>query len=352
MAVLAVGAAWGLAGCSGGNAGGPPAGFAVNVVTAEAARETVHESVPLIGTLAANEFVEIQSEVDGRIEDIQFQEGQYVKKGGVLFLIDRAKLAAEVNQGEANFNLSAANLKRSEALVENGTISRQEYDQAVAKYEADKAALEFVRQKLRDATVTAAFSGTMGARLVSPGQVVAKGTVLSALIDAHPMKVEMNVPERYAGRLVTGLPVDITVAPYPGETFSGNVYFVSPQVDPVTRTVLVKAKVPNKDGRLQPGLFASLELRLGEVKNAVTVPESAVTKQGETESVYVVLSDDTVERRTITAGVRLKGKVQIVDGVKAGERVVVEGIQKLRPGAAVTYKVEKSTEAAPAEKTS
>lgn len=326
------------AGCSSG--GGPSGGFAVQVVVEPARQQAIDELIPLVGTLAANESVELKSEVDGKVEKINFTEGQYVRAGKVLFVIEGAKLAAQVGQAEAQFKLSEANLKRSESLVQNQTISRQEYDQAVSKFESDKAALELVRQEFADATVRAPFSGITGARFVSPGQLVAQGTKLSTLIDANPMKVEFTVPERYAGKLKRGLKVGVRVASHPDMDFEGMVYFVSPEIDPQTRTMLVKAKIPNKEGLLSPGFFANLDLRLGVIEDAVVVPEAALMKQAEHVQIYVVNAEKKAELRTVKTGVRLAGVVQITEGVSHGELVISEGNQKVRPGASVSYEYE------------
>jgi len=324
-----------LAGCSAG--GGPAGGFAVRVVVEKARLDTLSETIPLVGTLAANEAIEIKSEVDGKVEAIKFKEGEWVEKDRVLFVIEGAKLAAQVGQAEAKFKLSEANLKRSEALLKDSTISRQGYDQALSRYESDKAELELTRQTLRDATVRAPFSGSVGARRVSPGQVVAKGDKLSTLVDADPLKAEFNVPERYAGQLKRGLGVDVKVSPHPEETFHGEVYFVSPEIDPVTRTALVKARIPNRARKLSPGLFANLDLRLREIENAVVVPESALMKQADQVQLYVVGPENKADLRNVKTGVRMGGRVQIVEGVQAGESVIAEGNQKLGPGVPVVF---------------
>lgn len=333
--LIGASAALGIAGCSGG--GGPGGGFAVQVVVEKAAQDSISETIPLVGTLAANEAIEIKSEVDGKVESIRFREGQRVVKDQILFVIEGTKLAAHVGQAEAEFKFSEANLKRSEALVKNLTISKQEYDQALSRYESDKAELDLMRQSLREATVRAPFNGTVGARVVSPGQVIAKGDKLTTLIDASVVKAEFNVPERYAGQLKKGLTVSAKVAPYPNTHFKGEVYFVSPEIDPNTRTVLVKAKIPNKDGKLSPGLFANVDLRLAEIENAIVVPESALMKQADQVQLYVVGPENKADLRNVKTGVRMEGRVQIVEGVQAGEAVISEGNQKIGPGVPVTY---------------
>lgn len=315
------------------NQGPPP----VRVVVSLAQSETLQEMISAVGTLAANEFVDIESEIDGRIEAIEFDEGQPVKRGQVLARVEESKLRAQAAQAGARLALSEANFARAGSTYEERVISRQEFDQARSQYEADKAAADLTTRLLEDATLRAPFDGIMGARLVSPGQVVQKGVKISSLIDADPIKVEFRVPERHAGALKPGLAVRLTVAAFGDREFSGTTYFVSPAVDPVTRTLLVKARAPNPRRVLQPGMFANLELVAATRPGAVTIPETALMRSGETESVFAVGADSKAALRPVTVGLRLKGKVQILSGIDAGENVVIEGVQKLRPGAAVAF---------------
>jgi len=326
-----------LYGCKGnsGAAGGPPPGMKVSVVAATVQQEPIVESISLVGTLAANELVEIRSEIDGVIEGIAFEEGQNVEKGDVLFKINEEKLSSAVAQADANYRLARANLNRSESLFEARTISSQEYDQARAEYEASRANLSLVRQQLEEATITASFSGVMDERLVSQGQVVGRGDLLSRLISLDPIKVEFNVPEKFLSRVQPGLNAEIRVVAYPDKKFSGEVFFVSPRLDPVTRTALIKARINNEDGLLKPGMFAGLNLNLVVRSDALTISETALMMRGQVTELYVITEEETAELRQVETGVRLPGKIEIVSGVSKGEPVVIEGVQKLNPGAPV-----------------
>lgn len=322
-------------------------GFAVRVVTAVVQKEDLLEKIPVVGTLVANEAVELLTEIGGRIEGIEFIEGQAVTRGQVLFRVDEKKLRAQLRKVEAKFKLSKATHERRKATFDKRVISKQEYEKALAQYEVDKADLEFARLKLEDATIRAPFDGVVGARFVSPRQVVKKGQKLSSLVDSDPIKVEFRIPERYAGNLRRNQQVRLSVATFPGETFFGKTFFVSPAVDPETRTVLVKARIPNKKRRLQPGMFANLDLIIGVRKDAATIPETALMRSGRSESVFVVDAENKAALRPVKIGLRLEGKVQILEGVQAGERVVTEGLQKVRPGASLSF-----NDAKPAEKRS
>jgi membrane fusion protein (multidrug efflux system) len=324
-----------LAGCSNKPTGGPPAGMAVKVRAEKVAVQPLEEKISLVASIAANESIEVKSEVDGRVEQINFQEGQRVEEGQLLIKLDERKLAAAVAEAEANFELAKANRDRSQAMMENKTIAQQEFDQALSTYQMRKAFLELARQQLQDSSIHAPFHGLAGARLVSPGQVISKSTPLTTVVDIDPVKVEFRVPERFLGRLGPGQIIVFHVAAYPGEDFRGEVYFVDPQVDPVTRTVLVKALQENKDQRLKPGMFGNLDLILRVKESALLVPESAVVYQGDKTFVYVVEPDGSARQADVAVGTRLAGRAEIVSGVREGDTVVVEGVQKIRPGAKV-----------------
>ena len=312
-----------------------PGSFAVQVVAVEAKRQPISESLSLVGSLAANEMVEIKSETDGMVEEINFKEGERVEKGHLLFRLDESKFAASVAEADASFKVGQANFERTRELVKEKLVAQQEFDTIAAQFHAAQATLDLRKRQLKDARIYAPFAGIVGARQVSPGQVIARNTTLGWLVDLDTVKAEFNVPERFLSRARLGQIIELTVATYPGEKFQGEVYFISPYVDPVFRTVLVKAYVKNQEQRLRPGMFANLDLTLKVREQAVLVPESAITISSDKASLYTVESGDTAQLKPVTTGLRMGGKVEITDGLNGGELVVVEGTQKLRPGAKV-----------------
>ncbi|MBK8001529.1 MAG: efflux RND transporter periplasmic adaptor subunit [Verrucomicrobia bacterium] len=315
--------------------GAAPPAYAVQAVIAEAKVQAVNETLSLVGSVAANEMVEIKSETDGTLEEVLFTEGQKVKQGDLLIRLDESKFTATVNEAEANFKLTETTYDRNKQLLRDKLISQQEYDQAAAQYQASKASLELKKRLLKDARIYAPFKGMMSSRQVSPGQVIARNTTLTWLIDLDPVKVELNVPERFVSQLKIGQKIEITVAAYPGRTFLGEVFFVAPFVESATRTALVKARIDNPNAELKPGMFANLNLTLKLKEDAIVIPESAVTASGDRNIVYVLDKEDTAQIRPVKIGIRQAGLVEIISGVKPGERVVAEGIQKIRPGAKV-----------------
>ncbi|MCA9395646.1 MAG: efflux RND transporter periplasmic adaptor subunit [Candidatus Omnitrophica bacterium] len=314
--------------------------MAMNVVGYKADVQPIEETISLIGTMAANESVQIRSEIDGVIESINFEEGQPVTGSQVLFQIDQRKLNARLAQAQAELKMADASKKRYEQLEKSKAVSGQEVDQAVATYEINAATVDLYREELEDATVRAPFDGFMGARMVSLGQFVTKGSALTSIVDLDPMKTEFNVPERYLGMVEKGQSVTMKVAAYPDESFTGKVYFISPQIDELTRTALVKALIPNPEGKLKSGMFATLNLIVSIREETVVIPETAILLEGDKTSVYTVNADNQVEIRFVKTGVRLAGKVEITEGVQAGETVVIEGTQKIRPGAKVNPRFE------------
>lgn len=315
--------------------GGAAPVYATQAVIAEAKVQPVNETLSLVGSVAANEMVEIKSETDGTLEEVLFTEGQKVKQGDLLIRLDESKFSASVNEAEANFKLTETTYERNKQLLRDKLISQQEYDQAAAQFQANKASLELKKRLLKDARIYAPFKGTMSSRQVSPGQVIAKNTTLTWLIDLDPVKVEFNVPERFVSQLQVGQKIEISVAAYPGRSFAGEVFFVAPFVESATRTALVKARVENPKAELKPGMFANLNLTLKLKEDAIVIPESSVIASGDRTIVYVVDAEGTAQIRPVKIGIRQAGLVEIVTGLKPGERVVSEGIQKVRPGGKV-----------------
>jgi membrane fusion protein (multidrug efflux system) len=320
-----------------GPAGGgrPGGGSAVQVIAIPVLERPVIESIPLVGSIAANEAIEVRSETDGLISLLPFEEGQRVAKDDLLVALDDSKLAAALQEAEANQKLAEANFARARQLAADKLISGQEYDQTAALFTVNQATVELRRRQLRDTRIHAPFSGTVGTRLVSPGQVISRSTLITSLVDLDSVKVEMNVPERYLSQIRTGQSIRFRVDAHPSDTFTGEVFFIAPQLDPATRTALVKALVPNPDGKLRAGMFAKLDLTVQLRDKALVIPEAALISNGQILSVFIVTPQTNALLRTVEVGIRLSGRAEIVSGLTHGETVIVEGLQKLFPGAPV-----------------
>ncbi|OGX08402.1 MAG: hypothetical protein A2Z88_02215 [Omnitrophica WOR_2 bacterium GWA2_47_8] len=326
-----------LAGC-GKQGGMPHGGFAVSVVAAPVKEERIEEKISLVGTLVANETVEIKNQVAGVIEQIGFEEGQTVKKGQMLFMIDAHKLNATLAQTEANLSMAQTTFDRLSSLISAGAISQQEFDQAKSDLEVNKAKIDLIKAQLAETVLPASFDGVMGERKVSVGQFVEQGTTLSYLISQDPIKAEFRTPERFLGQLKEGQSIQVTVAAYPDDIFDGDVYFIDPQVEEQTRTALIKAKLPNSEGKLRQGMFANLDLLVNVRSKALTIPEEALIPKGDEVYVFAVDSESKAQIKPVKVGIRLAGKAEILEGLSAGENVIVEGYQKVGPGSPVKMK--------------
>jgi membrane fusion protein (multidrug efflux system) len=315
--------------------GGPPPDAKLPVITHIIQPEPFTEQLVAAASLAARESVTLKSEAEGRVVAIEFAEGERVEAGRVMFRLDAEKLEAALREAEAGFALADANRIRAEEMFRANTISAQEYDAAVSAYNARQAAVALLRKQLQDSVIRAPFSGVAGERLVSPGQVVGRLAPLGSLVDLDAIRVEFRVPERFAHAIAPGQTVVFQTPAWPDTAFTGRVYFVSPELDALTRTLLVKAETPNPDGRLKPGMFGIIRLAIREYPDALMVPDIAVIRRGDKAYVYVVNSDRRAELREVRLGERISGRVRVLDGIRAGDEVITEGHQKVDPGTPV-----------------
>jgi membrane fusion protein (multidrug efflux system) len=309
------------------------------VVAVAAKTEAVADKLSLIGTVAADEMVELKSETAGLVESIHFTEGQHMEKDQLLIELDQSKLQSAVVEAEANQALSQSNFKRNRELLDGNLISKQEFDQSKTRFEADTALVDLRKRQLKDTRITAPFSGTVGSREVSPGQVISQNTTLTWLVSLDPVKLEFNVPERFLSVCKTGQTIDVKVAAYPQNKFEGIVFFVAPFVEPQLRTTLVKATLANPEELLKPGMFATLDLTLTIRDKAIVIPEPAIfrTLDDKRAMIYVVDAENQAQLRTVLVGERKSKKVEILEGLAEGEMVIVEGTQKIGPGSPVKF---------------
>ena len=329
--------AFGLIGCGPKKSAlGPGAGgMAVQVVAVEARREPIVETLSLVGSLLANEMVEVKSQIEGMVLSLPFQEGQRVREGDLIAQLDDSELSAAVAEAEANFKLTQITFERNKELHHDKLISQQEYDQSQAAFTAARATVDRRKSELRHTRIFASFAGIVGGRQVSPGQVISKNTTITWVVDLDRLKAEFSVPERFLGQLRLGQKIELAVAAFPADKFVGEVYFIGPQVDPSMRTALIRAYVGNQELKLKPGMFANLDLALRVKDDAVLVPEPALMPIGDRVAVLIVDKEQTAQLRPVKVGMRTAGMAEIVSGINNGELVIVEGTQKARPGGKV-----------------
>jgi membrane fusion protein (multidrug efflux system) len=351
IGALIVGFAWHLAGERAKRApaamGGPPAadkaasgaspggsGPVIGVVATPVRLENLALEVEALGTAKASESIDVTAKVSNMVTAIRFTEGQTVSKGEVLVELDGEQARADLAVANAALTESASQLKRSRELYSTKVLSDQQIEQIEATHTANQARVAAARSRLSDTVIRAPFGGRVGLRRVSVGSLVAPGTVITTLDDTRSIKLDFTVPERVVAAMRAGLEIEATSVAYPGQTFSGRVASVDSRVDPGTRSVIVRAIVPNEQGLLKPGMFMNVRLSRGATDVLVVPEEALVPEQGDV-FVYVV-QDGRASKRKIQAGQRTIGSVQVTDGLQAGEMIVTEGTQKLRDGASVT----------------
>ncbi len=336
-------------GAGGGAPGGPPGGFAIPVEWARAVSGTVQEDVSALGSLKSNESVVVRPEVGGRIVAIGFTEGAKVSKGINLITLDGSVVAAELQQARANLSLAEANFKRNEDLMDKNFVSAKARDETRSQLDAARANVAVIQARFARTVIKAPFAGTIGIRQVSIGDYVKEAQDLVTLEDLSSLKVDFRLPEALLARVKQGQAVELTVDAFPKERFKAQVVAIDPLLDQAGRSLVIRAKLDNSDGRLRPGLFANVRLILDERANALTVPEDALLPQGQEQFVFrakeVKLGTEgpgagkpleaKVENVKVAIGLRRGGQVEILSGLKVGDIVITAGQLKVRPEATV-----------------
>jgi len=312
-----------------GPAKGPGGPVPVEVV--ELRPVPVQESITAIGSLRSNESVVLRPEVSGRIATIGFRDGQPVRRGQLLVGLDATLNEAEVAQARAEFDLATSSLRRTEDLASKNFVSSSAQDQAASNVQVAEARLKLAEARLAKMRIVAPFDGVVGIRNVSIGDYVKDGAELVNVEDIRTLKADVRLPERYFPQLKTGLPVELTADALPGSRYAGAIDAINPRVDASGRSLEVRARLDNADGRLRPGMFARVKVLLGERPNALMVPEEAVVPLGDDFFVYTV-ADGKAKRVRVKLGVRREAQVELLEGARAGEQVVTAGIRVQRDG--------------------
>ncbi len=314
-------------------AAGPARALPVKVAVVRS--DTVTDSLTAVGTLLANESVMIRPEIDGRIEAIHFREGQLVRKGDRLVSLDAAEVEAQLASAVAAASLNRSRLKRSEELFQKKFISAQALDEARENLNQTNAREAEIRARLAKTLIRAPFEGIAGLRQVSPGAYARAGQDIARLEGIGTLKLDFRVPETYLRQIRNGQSLTVTVDAYAGESFSGAIYAIEPSVDEATRTVLLRARLPNPGVRLKPGMFARVSLVLAQRENALLVPEQAIVPRGDGQFVFRVV-EGRARLTKVETGLRRPGEVEVTSGLEAGQTIVADGQLKLQDGAAVS----------------
>jgi len=330
----------------------------ISVAVATAVERPWQMRLPTVGTLKALQGVDLSLENAGTVTELKFESGQKVKAGQPLLQLDSAVEAAFLETAKADLGLAQLDYGRGSQLVGSSAISKGEFDRLSAQLQKNKATVNQLNAALAKKRIVAPFSGTIGIRLVDIGDYLASGTKIATLQDLSSLYADFYVPEQSVPKLAIGQPVQITVAAYPGQSFTGAITAINPIVESTTRNILVRATLANPDGKLLPGMFTSIEVLLPDPQKHIVVPESAITYTLYGNSTYVVTQkkaqDGTVEkddkgqpvliaeRRFVETGERREGQVMINKGVQSGEQVVTAGQIKLDNGAHIAISDDKT----------
>jgi multidrug efflux system membrane fusion protein len=332
--------------------------LAVPVTVAKAVQKTVPINLTAIGTAEAYSTVSIKSQVNAILEQVHFKQGDFVKKGDLLFTLDARPFQSALAQSEANLardqaqaELNQVQSARYQKLYDAGVAPKEQYDQMKATADAqdalvhaDQAAVQSAKLQLQYCTIYSPTDGRTGALQVYPGNLVKENDVpiLVVINQMSPIFVDFSVPEQYLAvvkKYMSGGRLQIEATPY-GETVSevGYLTFVDNNVDNTTGTIKLKGTFPNEDHRLWPGQFSVVSLRLAEQEKAIVVPSQAVQTGQSGDFIFVVKADQTVESRPIKVARQLEGESVISSGIAPGDTVVTDGQLRLIPGIKVQVK--------------
>ncbi len=328
---------------------GPPVGGqrpATVVETAMITPEPLPSTFGTVGSLMADEAVVIRPEVVGVIKKIHFNEGERIDSGKLLFTLDGALTEADLNEAKANLESSQRAYQRAQELAARHLISSADLDTATATLGVDRARAASARTRLAKTLIRAPFDGVLGLREVSVGEYVSAGQALIDLVRLDPIELDLRVPEVVLVRLALGQQVGVTVDAYPGETFNGEIVAIAPTVDAASRSVALRARLANADGRLRPGMSVRASIELSNTDAALLVPEQAIWPQGEAKMVYRV-EQGVAHLVPVTLGARLPGRVEVLSGLKPGDVVVTSGQLKIGDGTPVEIAAPESDTATP-----
>jgi membrane fusion protein (multidrug efflux system) len=296
------------------------------------------ETVVASGSLLAEESVELQAEVTGKVTGLYFNDGEAIEKGAVLVKIDDSTLQANLKRSEARRTLASLRERRLAEIVDQGAVSRLDYDESVAEISILDAEIELIRAEISRTEIRAPFDGIVGVRFVSIGAYVSPSTRIATLQGIARLKLDFSIPERYAAMVKIGDPLQFSLAGA-GADLTATVTAVEPRIDIITRSVLVRAVCANRDFTLLPGAFARVEYTVARNESALLVPSLAVISGLEERSVYVA-EEGIAKRKLVKTGARTTTEIQILNGLNSGDIVITSGVQQLRNGASVAVNIE------------
>lgn len=307
----------------------------VPVVVTEVREEKFVDAIEALGTLRANEAVNLTANVAETVVEVAFEDGDRVRKGQVLVKMVSAEEEALLEEAEATATEAKRQFERASQLASSGASSVSELDEARRISQTARARYTAIASQVKDRVIVAPFDGVVGFRNISVGALVQPGDLITTLDDDRSMKLDFQVPSPFLPALVPGTPIVAETRAFPDREFEGTITSVGSRIDPVTRSVTVRASLPNPDRELKPGLLMTVRIR-SNPRTTLVLPEESLLPRGRTNSVFVVDESKTppiAERREVEIGSRRAGEVEILSGLTAGEKVVTRGAMNVAPGA-------------------
>jgi membrane fusion protein (multidrug efflux system) len=285
------------------------------------------------GSVLGNESVDLQPETQGKVIGIYFSEGQAVAKGQLLVKLNDAELLSQLKKAQAQLAIARDKEVRLQKLLEMNGVSREEYESALNLKESLEADIEGIKARLDETEIRAPFAGTVGLRSVSIGSFVAPGTKIAVLEQLDQVKLDLNIPEKYSHLVKQGDLIAFTIEGS-ATRFTGRVYAIDPRIDPSTRSLKLRAICANPGRELRAGAFARIELALKSKSNALMVPTECIVPDMKGQKIFVV-QNGTSQPRPVQTGLRTKDKIEIIQGLNAGDSVITGGLLQIKPGSRV-----------------
>jgi membrane fusion protein (multidrug efflux system) len=297
-------------------------------------------SVKSIGSLIANESVELSTQVGGTVEQINFEEGTFVKKGRLLLSVFNADLIAELNEIKARKQLAQTQLQRNKKLLKAEGVSQEIVDQAQANFDELAASEQRLQAEIAKTKVNAPFDGIIGLRQVSQGDYLSSNSAFATLVKISPIKIDFSLPEKYADLIKQGDSIRF-LSPNQSTYKKALVYAVEPQIDVQSRTIAARAKFHNADGKLFPGAFVDVFYDIEKFENTITIPNQSIIPEVDGNKVFVV-NQGKIESRDVVTGIRSSDRIQLLSGLNNGDTLVTTGLMQIREGMPVRTRIDRS----------
>ena len=318
----------------GGNSKGDKGGMAPTVIAGTVETYNFNSQIEAVGTAYAREQAALTAPVTERIVSIAYSDGAHVPKGAVLVRLAASEETASMSEAQARAQAAKLQLDRLKTLQARGFATNASVEAQSASYASARAQADEMQARIADRTITAPFAGVLGLRRLSPGAVIAAGTPVATISDIGQIKLDFTIAETQLSAVQQGQKIYATSAAYPDLRFEGQVATIEPMIDPATRSVSVRALLPNPDGKIKPGMLLNVAI-ITSARTALAVPDTAIIAERDKQYVFTIGPDGTASRTEVQSGVRQDHMVEIRSGLTQGAQIVIEGTIKVREGGKV-----------------